>query len=61
MESAIKIINDKDIQRISRAKLRRRRELAKLPFDKKIEIIIQMQKIARDICKDRKYRVWQIT
>lgn len=54
-------MTDKDIQRISRAKLRRRRELAKLPFDKKIEIIIEMQKIARDICKDRKYRVWQIT
>ena len=54
-------MKDKDIQRISRAKLRRRRELAKLPFDKKIEIIIEMQKIARDIRKDRKYRVWQIT
>jgi hypothetical protein len=54
-------MEDKDIQKILRAKLRKRRELAKLPFDKKIEIIVHMQKIVRYIRKDRKYRVWQIT
>ena len=37
------------LRNISRAKGLRRKELSKLPFDKKIEILIQLQKMAKGV------------
>ncbi len=34
----------------------RRRELAKLPFEKKIEIVVELQKAASEIRNDRRDR-----
>lgn len=51
------------IESIIRAKTLRRRELAKLPFKKKIEVLVSLQKMAKGIKrKERKGRktVWQI-
>ena len=42
-----------------RAKEKRRRELAALPFEKKIEILIQLQKIAYSIRKPSKKEWWK--
>lgn len=41
--------NDKVAGSIFRAKSRRRKELANLPFKKKIEILIELQKIAHGV------------
>ncbi len=41
-------------------KLARRRELAKLPFEKKIEIIVELQKAAAGIRTPSAHRVWPI-
>jgi hypothetical protein len=37
-------------------KRNRRRELAKLPFEKKIEIVVELQKAASEIRNDRRDR-----
>lgn len=41
-------------------KRERRRRLAKLPFEKKIEIIVELQKAAAGVREDLKSRVWPI-
>lgn len=41
-------------------KRERRRQLAKLPFEKKIEIIVELQKAAAGVREDLKRRVWPI-
>lgn len=46
----------KGIEEMSKVKLERRRELARLPFEKKIDILIQLQRIAKGVRKHR--RVW---
>jgi hypothetical protein len=38
----------------------RRRELAKLPFEKKIEMVVELQKAAAGIRKGTPRRVWSI-
>ena len=51
------------IERIIRAKTLRRKELAKLPFEKKIEVLVRLQKMAKGIKrKGRKEEkiVWRI-
>ena len=51
------------IESIIRAKTLRRSELAKLPFKKKIEVLVKLQKMTQGIkTKGRKGRktVWQI-
>ena len=37
------------VERIIRAKTLRRKELAKLPFEKKIEVLVRLQKMAKGI------------
>ncbi len=37
------------VEKMSRAKMERRKQLAKLPFDKKIAILLHLQNIARGI------------
>jgi hypothetical protein len=41
-------------------KRERRRQLAKLPFEKKIEIIVELQKAAAGVREDLKRRIWPI-
>jgi hypothetical protein len=51
------------LRNIFRAKSLRRKELSKMPFEKKIEILIQLQKMAKGVkrpgnMKDR--NIWRI-
>jgi len=41
-------------------KKRRRRQLARLPFEKKVEIIVKMQRAVAEIKKDSKRRPWPL-
>jgi hypothetical protein len=45
---------------VFRKKRERRRQLARLPFEKKIEIVVKLQKIASTIRKNRRRIVWPI-
>jgi hypothetical protein len=53
-------VKNKAAERIFRQKRNRRRQLAKLPFEKKIEIVVELQKAAAGIRKDPPRRVWPI-
>jgi len=55
--------HDKVVENIFRAKNLRRKELARLPFKKKIEILIELQKMAKGVKKkreDREQIIWTI-
>ena len=41
-------------------KKKRRIELAKLPFEKKIEIVVELQKAAAGICRGLHRKIWEI-
>jgi hypothetical protein len=41
-------------------KREKRRQLAKLPFEKKIEIVVELQKAAAEIRKDPRRKAWRI-
>ncbi|MDH4273394.1 MAG: hypothetical protein OEW18_15580 [Candidatus Aminicenantes bacterium] len=41
-------------------KRERRRQLAKLPFEKKIEIVVELQKAAAAIRQDTRRRAWPL-
>jgi len=41
-------------------KRQRRRQLARLPFEKKVEIIIKMQRAVAEIKKDSKHKPWPL-
>ncbi|MBU4185935.1 MAG: hypothetical protein L6247_08610 [Desulfobacteraceae bacterium] len=52
------------VERMSLAKNKRRQELARLPFEKKISILLQLQSVAREMSQisERKRRdVWEIS
>ncbi|MCL0097739.1 hypothetical protein M1O19_04395 [Dehalococcoidia bacterium] len=52
----------KGVEEMSRAKTERRRQLARLPFEEKITILLQLQRIARGIslASGRKcHQVWK--
>jgi hypothetical protein len=49
-----------EVKQIFSAKSRRRKELSKLSFKEKIRILIQVQRIAKGIRKDLKFKVWKI-
>jgi hypothetical protein len=53
-------MNDKAAEKVFRKKRDRRRRLAKLPFEKKIEIVVALQKAAAGIRKDSRHIVWPI-
>jgi hypothetical protein len=42
------------------AKARRRRELAQLPFEEKLKILVQLQETAYKIKKDERYKPWKL-
>ena len=47
-------------EEIFRKKRRRRRRLANLPFERKIEIVVELQRTAAAIRKDPRRIVWPI-
>jgi len=54
---------DETLQRIFRAKRLRRKELSRLPFKKKIEILVQLQTMAKGVerhASEKKSHVWII-
>jgi hypothetical protein len=54
---------DETLQRIFRAKRLRRKELSRLPFKKKIEILVQLQTMAKGVERhggEKKSHVWTI-
>jgi len=53
-------MKDKTPETVFEKKRERRRQLAKLPFEKKIEIIVELQKTAAAIRKDPRHIVWPI-
>ena len=53
----------KEVERLFRAKEKRRAALAKLPIEEKIRIVVDLQKMANDIraaTGRRKRRVWEL-
>jgi len=53
-------MKNKTAEIIFRKKRERRRQLARLPFEKKIEIVVELQKTAAAIRKDPRRIVWPI-
>jgi hypothetical protein len=51
---------NKSAERVFEKKRERRRQLAKLPFEKKIEIVVELQRIAAKIRPDKRRRVWPL-
>jgi len=53
-------MKNESAERIFEQKRERRRQLARLPFEKKIEIIVELQKASAEIRKDRRHIIWQL-
>ncbi|MEA3438511.1 MAG: hypothetical protein U9R43_18755 [Thermodesulfobacteriota bacterium] len=52
----------KDVKEMNRAKIEKRQQLAKLPFEDKIPILLHLQRIAVGISKagrKKRYQVWK--
>ena len=58
--SMAKPMTTKSAEAVFEKKRERRRQLAQLPFEKKIEIIVELQKAAAGVREDLKRRVWPI-
>jgi hypothetical protein len=55
-------INGKGVKEMSRAKIERRQQLAKLPFEEKIPILLHLQRIAVGISRAggrKRHQVWK--
>jgi len=59
-DSRRKAVIDKVAARIFRHKRDRRAQLARLPFEKKVEIIVELQKMAGGIRKNASKPVWRL-
>jgi hypothetical protein len=53
-------LKNKAAEIIFQKKRERRRQLAKLPFEKKIEIVVELQKATAVIRKDPRHIVWPL-
>jgi hypothetical protein len=51
---------DQAARAIFKAKADRRRQLARLPFEEKIRVVVRLQGIAAAIRKDRRRRIWRL-
>lgn len=51
---------NKSADRVFEKTLKCRRQLAKLPFEKKIEIVVKLQRIAAEIRPDKRRQAWPI-
>ena len=54
-------MNDKTAEKIFREKQERRRRLAKLPFERKIEIVVELQKAVAGIRDDPRHVIWPVS
>jgi hypothetical protein len=50
-------VKSNSAEAVFKKKRDRRRQLAKLPFEKKIEIVLELQKVAAEIRKDPARRI----
>jgi hypothetical protein len=48
------------VRAIFKAKAERRRELARLPFEEKIRIVVRLQAVAAAIRKNQRQRIWRL-
>jgi len=53
-------MKNRTTERIFAQKRARRAQLAKLPFEKKIEIVVKLQKMACGVTKNARKPVWRI-
>jgi hypothetical protein len=53
-------MNDRAARKIFKAKAARRRQLARLSFEEKIRIVARLQRIAANIRKEQRARVWKL-
>jgi len=53
-------MKNKAAETVFQKKRERRRQLAKLPFEKKIEIVVELQKTAAAIRKNARRVVWPL-
>ena len=53
-------MKNKSAELVFRKKRERRRQLANLPFEKKIEIVVELQKTAAEIRKYPRRTAWPI-
>jgi hypothetical protein len=53
-------MKSKSAETAFKKKRARRRQLAKLPFEKKIEIVVELQKTAAGIREDPRRKVWPL-
>jgi hypothetical protein len=53
-------MKSKSAEAAFKKKRERRRQLAKLPFEKKIEVVVELQKAAAGIREDLGRRIWPI-
>ena len=53
-------MKNKPAEAVFEKKRERRRQLARLPFEKKVEIIVELQKAAAGIRKDPAHRIWPL-
>ena len=54
------VVKNRSAEIVFRRKRDRRRRLAELPFEKKIEIVVELQKVASGIRKDPRRSVWPL-
>ncbi len=53
-------MKNRSVEAVFKKKRERRRQLAQLPFEKKIEIVVELQKAAAGIRKGTSRRAWSI-
>lgn len=53
-------MKSKAFEAVFEKKRERRRQLAKLPFETKIEIVVELQKAAAEIRRDPSLKPWQL-
>lgn len=51
---------NKSAEQVFEKKRERCRQLTKLPFEKKIEIVVELQQTAAEIRPDKSRRVWSL-
>lgn len=53
-------MKSKSAEVVFKKKRERRRQLAKLPFERKIEIVVELQKAADGIREDSRRKIWPL-
>jgi hypothetical protein len=53
-------MKNRSAEAVFKKKRERRRQLARLPFERKIEIVVELQKAAAGVQKGTSGRVWSI-